>query len=78
MVDVAVVEKKGEGGALGLIGGGVAGALLGSQVGMHLDMRHIGLVGGSLVALGAIGCALMMVKLADQFKSSQPQVRSKA
>ena len=55
-----------------------AGALLGSQVGMHLDMRHIGLVGGSLVALGAIGCALMMVKLADQFKSSQPQVRSKA
>lgn len=33
VVDVAVVEKKGEGGALGLIGGGVAGALLGSQVG---------------------------------------------
>ena len=33
VLDVAVVEKKGEGGALGLIGGGVAGALLGSQIG---------------------------------------------
>lgn len=33
MVDVQVVEKKGEGSALGLIGGGVAGALLGNQIG---------------------------------------------
>lgn len=33
VVDVAIVEKKGDGGALGLIGGGVAGALLGSQIG---------------------------------------------
>ena len=33
VVDVQVVEKKGEGSALGLIGGGVAGALLGNQIG---------------------------------------------
>jgi len=33
VLDVSVVEKKGEGGALGLIGGGLAGALLGNQVG---------------------------------------------
>lgn len=33
VVDVAMVEKKGEGSALGLIGGGVAGALLGNQIG---------------------------------------------
>ena len=33
VVDVEVVEKKGEGSALGLIGGGVAGALLGNQIG---------------------------------------------
>ncbi|MGK5025399.1 glycine zipper 2TM domain-containing protein [Janthinobacterium sp. RB2R34] len=33
VVAVNVVEKAGEGGALGMIGGGVAGALLGRQVG---------------------------------------------
>ena len=33
VVDVQVVEKDGEGSALGLIGGGVAGALLGNQIG---------------------------------------------
>lgn len=33
VVAVNVAEKAGEGGALGLIGGGVAGALLGRQVG---------------------------------------------
>jgi hypothetical protein len=33
VTDVKVVEKKGEGGALGVIAGGVAGAVLGHQVG---------------------------------------------
>ncbi len=33
VISVDVVEKKGEGGPLGLIAGGVAGALLGHQVG---------------------------------------------
>lgn len=33
VVSVNVVEKKGEGGAIGVIGGGVAGALVGHQVG---------------------------------------------
>jgi outer membrane lipoprotein SlyB len=33
VVSVTKTEKKGEGGALGVIGGGVAGALLGNQVG---------------------------------------------
>lgn len=33
VVAVNVVEKKGEGGALGLIAGGVAGGLLGNQIG---------------------------------------------
>jgi hypothetical protein len=33
VTDVKVVDKKGEGGALGMIAGGVAGALLGHQVG---------------------------------------------
>jgi outer membrane lipoprotein SlyB len=33
VVSVDVHEKKGEGGALGIVGGGIAGALLGHQVG---------------------------------------------
>ncbi|MBS1191280.1 MAG: surface antigen family protein [Rhodocyclaceae bacterium] len=33
VVAVNVVDKKGEGGPIGMIGGGVAGALLGNQVG---------------------------------------------
>jgi outer membrane lipoprotein SlyB len=33
VLEVNVAERKGEGGALGLIGGGVVGALLGNQVG---------------------------------------------
>lgn len=49
------------------IGGG---ALLGSQVSMHWGMGHIGVVGGTLVALGGLGCALMMVKLADSFRQA--------
>jgi DHA1 family L-arabinose/isopropyl-beta-D-thiogalactopyranoside export protein-like MFS transporter len=52
------------------IGGG---ALLGSQVGMHWGMGHIGEVGGALVALGAAGCALMMMKLAGSFSLSPQQ-----
>ena len=54
------------------IGGG---ALLGSQVGLHLGLQHIGLVGGILVALGALGCALMMRKLADQFRLAPVSVK---
>lgn len=33
VTSVAVVEKKGEGGPIGMIAGGVAGALLGNQIG---------------------------------------------
>jgi len=33
VVSVNVVEKQGEGGAIGIIGGGAAGALLGQQIG---------------------------------------------
>lgn len=47
-----------------------AGALLGSQVSLHWGMGQIGYVGGVLITLGGVGCALMMVKLADQFKLS--------
>lgn len=49
------------------IGGG---ALLGSQVSMHWSMAQIGQVGGALVALGGAGCAFMMVRLADSFRSA--------
>ena len=47
------------------IGGG---ALLGSIVSTHWGMGQIGWVGGTLVALGAAGCAWMMLKLADSFR----------
>lgn len=33
VTSVKIVEKKGEGGAVGMIGGGIAGALLGNQIG---------------------------------------------
>ena len=46
------------------IGGG---ALLGSIVSQTAGMGQIGYVGGVLIALGAAGCAFMMIKLADQF-----------
>ena len=52
------------------IGGG---ALLGSIVATHWGMGQIGWVGGALVALGAAGCALMMVKLADSFRLAAPK-----
>jgi len=50
VVSVSVTEKQGEGGALGMIGGGVAGALLGQQVGQGTgkDIATIaGAVGGA-------------------------------
>lgn len=47
-----------------------AGALLGSVVSVHWGMGQIGWVGGGLVAAGAVGCAVMMAKLAQQFSSS--------
>ncbi|MBI3532362.1 MAG: glycine zipper 2TM domain-containing protein [Burkholderiales bacterium] len=50
VVSVNVTEKQGEGSALGVIGGGVAGALLGQQVGQGAgkDLATIaGAVGGA-------------------------------
>lgn len=50
VVSVSVTEKQGEGGAIGMIGGGVAGALLGQQVGQGTgkDLATIaGAVGGA-------------------------------
>lgn len=50
VMSVSVTEKQGEGGAIGMIGGGVAGALLGQQVGQGTgkDLATIaGAVGGA-------------------------------
>ncbi|MEX8191728.1 sugar transporter [Comamonas guangdongensis] len=47
------------------IGGG---ALLGSVVSTHWGMVQIGAVGGTLIAVGAAGCAFMMLRLADSFR----------
>ncbi len=52
------------------IGGG---ALLGSIVSQTAGMGQIGYVGGALIALGAAGCAFMMIKLADSFSLSGAQ-----
>ena len=63
VVDVAVVEKKGEGSALGLIGGGVAGALLGNQIG--------GGTGKTLATIaGAAGGAYAGKKVEENVKST--------
>lgn len=50
VVSVNVVEKQGEGGAIGIIGGGAAGALLGQQIGQGTgkDLATIaGAIGGA-------------------------------
>jgi len=63
VLDVSVVEKKGEGGALGLIGGGLAGALLGNQVGAGR--------GKTLATIaGAAGGAYAGKKVEEQVKTN--------
>lgn len=50
VVSINVVEKQGEGGAIGIIGGGAAGALLGQQIGQGSgkDLATIaGAIGGA-------------------------------
>jgi outer membrane lipoprotein SlyB len=50
VVSINVVEKQGEGGAIGIIGGGAAGALLGQQIGQGTgkDLATIaGAIGGA-------------------------------
>ncbi len=50
VVSIHVVEKQGEGGAIGIIGGGAAGALLGQQIGQGSgkDLATIaGAIGGA-------------------------------
>jgi len=44
-----------------------AGALLGSQVGTHAGLQHLGAVGGSLAALGLVWCAFATWKWAGTF-----------
>lgn len=46
VVSVAQVEQKGEGGAMGMIAGGVAGALLGNQIGSGTG-RSVATVAGA-------------------------------
>jgi len=64
VTSVNVLEKKGEGGALGIIGGGVAGALLGNQVG--------GGTGKTLATIaGAAGGAYAGNKVEANMKSAR-------
>lgn len=64
VVDVTTSEKKGEGGALGMIGGGVAGALLGRQVG--------GGTGKDLATIaGAAGGAYAGHKIEEKMKTAK-------
>lgn len=64
VVNVNVIEKKGEGSALGVIGGGVAGALLGNQVG--------GGTGKTLATIaGAAGGAYAGNKVEANMKSTK-------
>ena len=44
-----------------------AGALLGSQVGTHAGMQHLGTVGGSLAVVGLLWCAFATWKWAGSF-----------
>ncbi len=64
VVSVTTSTKQGEGGALGILGGGVAGALLGSQVGSGRgkDLATIA---------GAAGGAYAGHKIEEKVKSSQ-------
>ncbi len=60
VVDVQVVEKQGEAGPLGIIGGGAAGALLGRQVGKGTG-KDLATIAGA--AAGAYGGHLAEEKL---------------
>ena len=60
VLDVKVVEKQGEGGALGIIGGGAAGALLGRQVGKGTG-KDLATIAGA--AAGAYGGHMAEEKL---------------
>lgn len=67
VASVNVIEKKGEGSALGVIGGGVAGALLGNQVG--------GGTGKTLATIaGAAGGAYAGNKVEANMKSTRAWV----
>ena len=44
-----------------------AGALLGSQVGTHAGLEHLGVVGGSLAVIGLLWCAFATWKWAGTF-----------
>ena len=64
VTNVTIVEKKGEGSALGVIGGGLAGALLGNQVG--------GGTGKTLATIaGAAGGAYAGNKVEANMKSAK-------
>ncbi|MFA7270523.1 MAG: glycine zipper 2TM domain-containing protein [Sterolibacterium sp.] len=64
VLEVTVGEKAGEGGALGIIGGGVAGAILGHQVG--------GGTGKDLATIaGAAGGAYAGHKIEEKMKSTK-------
>lgn len=67
VLDVEVVERKGEGSALGMIGGGVAGALLGNQFGKG--------TGKTLATVaGAAGGAYAGKKVEEHVKSAKAWV----
>ena len=64
VVSVSVGEKKGEGSALGIIGGGVAGALIGNQIGRG--------TGKTLATVaGAAGGAYAGNKVEEHVRSSK-------
>ena len=61
---IAIGEKKGEGSALGIIGGGVAGALIGNQIGQG--------TGKTLATIaGAAGGAYAGDKIEERVKTSK-------